>query len=184
MHAGRSTGSPTDPVLTPELVLAPVGPDDVEDLALLCSDSQVAFWTGPWTTATVEAWVVDMAARWTADGVGKWMARDRADGSLVGRGGYTRIEFDGETVLELGWALRDDRTGHGYATELGRATLEWAVQNQPDAPVVAFTEVHNRASRAVMERLGMRLVDIIRRQGLVEGRSGIHPDAPFALYRL
>ena len=88
-----------------------------------------------------------------------------------------------ETVLELGWAVRDARTGRGYATELGRAALAWAEQHQPDLPVVAFTEVHNRASRAVMERLGMRPAGSIRRAGLIEGQTGVHPDAPFALYR-
>src|SRR5215211_1513024 len=156
MHAKRPTQAPTDPVLTPRLVLTPVGPDDVNDLLLLYSDPVVAYWTGPWTRAAVEAWAADMAARWTADGVGKGMARDRSDGSLVGRGGFTRIDLDGETVLELGWAVRDARTGRGYATELGRAALAWAEEHQPDLPVAAFTELHNRASRAVMERLGMR----------------------------
>ena len=87
-------------------------------------------------------------------------------------------------MLELGWAVCDARTGRGYATELGRAALAWAAEHQPDLPVAAFTEVHNRASRAVMERLGMRPAGIIRREGLVEGRTGVHPDAPFALYRL
>ena len=121
MHAKRPAEATTDPVLTPRLVLTPVGRDDVNDLLLLYSDPVVAYWTGPWTRAAVEAWAADMAARWTADGVGKWMARDRSDGSLVGRGGFTRFDLDGETVLELGWAVRDARTGRGYATELGRA---------------------------------------------------------------
>jgi RimJ/RimL family protein N-acetyltransferase len=106
------------------------------------------------------------------------MARDRSDGSLVGRGGFIRVDLDGETVLEFGWAVRDARTGRGYATELGRAALAWAGAHQPDLPVVAFTEVHNRASRAVMERLGMRSAGIIRRAGLIQGRTGMHPDAP------
>ncbi|MFF5078352.1 GNAT family N-acetyltransferase [Actinoplanes sp. NPDC000266] len=77
----------------------------------------------------------------------------------------------------------DDLAGRGYATELGRAALVWAGEHHPDLPIVACTEVHNRASRAVMERLGMRSAGTIRRDGLVEGRVGIHPDAPFALYR-
>ena len=86
-------------------------------------------------------------------------------------------------MLELGWVVRDVRTGLGYATELGRAALAWAAEHQPGVPVVAFTEVHNRASRAVMERLKLRSVGIIRREGLVEGQVGLQRDAPFALYR-
>lgn len=164
--------------------MTPVGLDDVGDLMLLYGDPAVAAWTGPWTSAAVKTWAAGMTARWTADGVGKWMARDRADGSLIGRGGFTRIDFEGEWVLELGWVVRDARTGRGYATELGQAALAWAVEQHPDVPIVAFTEVHNRASRAVMERLEMRLEGIIQRQGLIEGQTGVHPDAPFALYRL
>ena len=116
--------------MTPRLVLTPVGPDDVDDLILLYSDPEVAYWTGPWTRETVEVWAADMAARWATDGVAKWIARDRSDGSLVGRGGFTRIDLDGETVLELGWAVRDARTGHGYATEIGQAALAWAAEHQ------------------------------------------------------
>lgn len=184
MQVRRPAETPTDPIRTVRLVLTPVGLEDVDDLTLLYGDPVVAYWTGPWTRAAVAAWAANMAAIWTADGVGKWMARDRSDGSLVGRGGFTRVDLDGETVLELGWAVRDARAGHGYATELGRAAIAWAVKHQPDLPIVAFTEVHNRASRAVMERLGLRRAGIIQREGLIEGRTGLHPDAPFALYRL
>ncbi|MEU4160548.1 GNAT family N-acetyltransferase [Actinoplanes sp. NPDC026670] len=172
------------PVRTPRLVLTPVGLDDVDDLAVLYGDPQVAHWTGPWNPAGVQAWAADMAARWNTDGIGKWMARDRADGSLVGRGGFTRFDLAGEPVLELGWAVRDASTGRGYATEIGRAALDWAAVHHPHLPIVAFTEVHNRASRAVMQRIGMLPVGTLRRDGLVEGRTGIHPDAPFALYRV
>ena len=171
-------------MLTPRLVLTPVGLEDVEDLLVLNGDPKVAYWTGPWTRDGIEAWAASMAQRWVRDGVGKWMARSRSDGSLVGRGGFTRISLADEPVLELGWAVRDQSTGRGYATELGRAALAWAAEHRPGEPVVAFTEVHNLASRAVMERLGMLAVGTIRCEGLVAGGTGVQPDAPFALYRL
>ena len=178
-----STEIETDPVKTLRLMLTPVGPEDLEDLALLYGDPCVAFWTGPWSRMSIEAWTRGMAARWAVDHVGKWMVRDRGDGSLVGRGGFTRFDLDGEDVLELGWVVRDALTGQGYATEIGLAALAWADEYEPSSPVVAFTEVHNHASQAVMRRLGMRPAGLIRREGLIEGESGLHPDAPFALYR-
>lgn len=171
-------------MLTARLVLTPVRLDDVDDLALLYGDPQVAFWTGPWTRASVTAWAAGMSSRWATEGVGKWMVRDRSSGSLVGRGGFTRCDLGEEVVLELGWAVRDACTSRGYATELGRAAIAWAAEHHPDLPVVAFTEVHNHASRAVMERIGMRSAGVIRRAGLIAGLVGVQPDAPFALYRL
>jgi RimJ/RimL family protein N-acetyltransferase len=171
-------------VTTSRLILTPIAVDDVDDLVVLHDDPNVAFWTGPWSRATVEAWASDMAERWRKDGVGKWMARTRERGSLVGRGGFSLLDFEGEAVLELGWAVRDARQGRGYATEIGRAAFSWAAEHRHGTPIVAFTEVHNHSSQAVMRRLNMQSIGEIRREGLVEGRHGIHPDARFVLYRL
>ena len=173
----------TAAVLTSRLALTPIGLDDVSDLTALHGDPEVAFWTGPWTSATTTAWAMGMATHWTTEGVGKWIARDRTEGALVGRGGLTRFDLDGESVLEVGWAVVDGLTRRGYATEIGQAALDWAAAHEPGIPIVAFTEIHNRASQAVMRRLGMRPAGVIHREGLMEGRSGMHPDAPFALYR-
>jgi RimJ/RimL family protein N-acetyltransferase len=48
--------------------------------------------------------------------------------------------------------------------------------------VVAFTEQHNRRSRAVMERIGMAYAGEFLGNGLIEGRQGVHDGAPFSLY--
>ena len=173
-----------DPLMTQRLVLTPVGLDDVNDLVMLHGDTQVALWTGPWTNSANTAWAEDMAARWAAEGVGKWMARSRLDGGLVGRGGFTRMNLNDEQVLELGWTVRDALTDRGYATEIGRAAIEWAAECENGVPIVSFTEVHNQASLAVMRRLGMQPAGSLYRNGLVQGQPGIHASAPFALYRL
>lgn len=94
-NAGMRAAQPTNPVQKARLVLTPVGAEDVDDLILLHGDPMVAVWTGPWSRATTQAWTTHMAERWTADGVGKWLAHDRSNGSLVGRGGFTRFDLDG-----------------------------------------------------------------------------------------
>jgi RimJ/RimL family protein N-acetyltransferase len=173
----------TDPVLTDRLLLTPVGLQHADELERLHADPLVGRWTGPWTPEGLRDWVQGMAERWERDGVGKWIAHERSGGALVGRGGLSRIVLEGETVLEVGWAVRDELTGRGYASEIGRAALDWAATFVPELPVVAFTEVHNAASIAVMRRLGLQPAGVIHREGLVAGWAGLHPRAPFALYR-
>ncbi|MEP6851432.1 MAG: GNAT family N-acetyltransferase [bacterium] len=172
-------------VCTERLRLEPVDPDHADDLVLLHSGPDVAFWyAGAWTQADALDWAAQMHHRWQHEGVGKWMAYRRTDGELVGRGGVSRAHIGGERLLELGWAIREQHRGHGYATEIGRAGLAFAFDELAATEVVAFTEVHNRASIAVMERINMSRVDQIGRPGLIEGREGVQESAPFALYRI
>jgi RimJ/RimL family protein N-acetyltransferase len=171
-------------VTTTRLRLEPVTAHHVDDLLTLYADPEVAHWTGPWTESLIRQWAHDMEQRWLRDRAGKWVAYRRDDGALVGRGGLSRTVIDGEPRLELGWALLREHRGHGYAAEIGRAGLEYAFSELDADDVVAFTEVHNSASRAVMVRLGMTLRGQIHRRGLVEGRDGLHDDAPFALYAI
>lgn len=170
---------------TARLVLRPISIESVDDLLDLHHDPGIAAWYGgTWTPAYARRSARWAAARWHWDGVGRWLAHDACSGRLIGRGGAsTTAAVDGQAV-EIGWAIREDLWGRGYATEIGQAAIALAREALPSHAVVAFTERHNLRSRSVMERLGMTYVSEIRRRGLVAGREGIHDDAPFALYRL
>ena len=61
-----------------------------------------------------------------------------------------------EPCVEIGWRLRRDAWGHGYATEAGREALRHGFETLRLAEIVSFTTVANEPSRAVMRRLGMR----------------------------
>jgi RimJ/RimL family protein N-acetyltransferase len=191
--------APPGPRRTARLRLEPVSPAHAGDLWRLHQDAAVAaWWGGPWTRADADRYAADMARAWAGDGVGKWVAYALETGELVGRGGLSRLPAGAATTrriasamagggwardrLELGWTVRSALWGHGYATEIGRAGLAFAFQELGAEAVVAFTERHNRRSRAVMERLGMGYVGEFPAPGLVEGRPGVHDDAPFALY--
>ena len=169
---------------TPRLVLHPVGPEHAADLFLVHSDPDVAYWSDAWSPEQAAAAAAEMARQWQADRVGKWIAHRPSDGALVGRGGLSLAMVDGKRHLELGWALLRTARRQGFATEIGRAGLDYAFGVLSHNEVVSFTDVHNRASVAVMERLGMTLVKIIYERGLIEGRDGIHAAESFALYRL
>ena len=172
-------------VETERLTLEPAHPRHAEDLVLLHSGPDVAFWyAGAWTRVQAQEWATGMQERWQRDGVGKWLAFRRLDGELIGRGGLTWTEIEGRPRLEMGWAIREQHRHRGYATEIGRAGLAFAFEQLHAEEVVAFTEVHNHASRAVMERLGMSELGQIFRPGLVEHQEGVHELAPFALYRI
>ena len=141
--------------LTPRLRLEPIGPQHAHDLWRLHGDEAVARWYGkPWTREDALRYAIQRAELWEAYGVDKWMAYDRATGELVGRGGLSRKDDELER-LEVGWTVRPDLWGRGYATEIGRAGLALAFDDLGADEVVAFTGPDNRRSMAVMERLGM-----------------------------
>jgi RimJ/RimL family protein N-acetyltransferase len=184
---------------TARLRLDPVGPEHAGDLWRLHQDEAVAAWHGGrWSAEDAHRFTAIMARAWATDGVGKWIAYDLGTGEPVGRGGLSRLDPAADVTgqigavlgsggwardrLEVGWTVRSELWGQGYATEIGRAGLAFAVEELGAEAVVAFTERHNRRSRAVMERLGMRRAGEVRARGLVEGRAGVHDGAPFSLY--
>ncbi|ADB29231.1 NUDIX hydrolase [Kribbella flavida DSM 17836] len=191
--------------LTERLRLEPVrGPGEVlaghaADLERLFADPWVAEWyAGTWSAEQSVRRATEMQAAWERDGVSKWMAYERSGGALVGRGGLSRLGANAAVTeqlaalagpdwvadrLELGWALVASARGRGYATEIGAAGLDFAFEQLGARAVVAFTERHNHASRAVMERLGMTYAGELTAEGLVDGAAGVRPDAPFAVYQ-
>jgi len=114
-----------------------------------------------------------MGQAWRTDGVPKWLAYRLDDGELIGRGDLSYGEVDGARRLEIGWAVRERFWGQGYASEIGRAGVKLAFDGLAAPELVAFTEVHNRRSRAVMTRLRFHYDRQILRAG-----------EPFALYVL
>lgn len=157
--------------LTERLRLEPIGPQHSSDLHALHQDPGVAEWYGTWTLEDARIRTEDWGAVWGRGGVTKWMAYDRTTGGLVGRGGLSRVPVDGADRIEIGWIVRSNLWGNGYATEIGRAGLALAFDELGADEVVAFTEPHNIRSRAVMERLRMRY-----------DRDIVHDEQPFVLY--
>jgi RimJ/RimL family protein N-acetyltransferase len=92
---------------------------------------------------------------------GVFAAQEKDSGAFIGWM-HLRPEV-GRPVeeLELGYRLRQPAWGHGYATEGSRALLERAFTTPGVRVVWAETMAMNRASQAVMKKVGMRVTDAI-----------------------
>ncbi|GAA2757528.1 GNAT family N-acetyltransferase [Actinopolymorpha rutila] len=164
--------------LTRRLRLEPVGPEHGMDLWRLHARPEVAGWLGgAWTQESTRRSVLRLRAGWDAAGFGTWVAYDRDDGELVGRGGVAPYTLDGRSTHEVGWTVRPDRWGRGYATEIGTAGLVLAFTELGAREVVAFTVPHNTRSRAVMDRLGMRFAREVPHAGMSHVLYVVRPAA-------
>lgn len=101
-----------------------------------------------------------MAACWAQEGFGFLAVERLDDGEFVGACGINRV-FDEPAPeplasgLQIGWQLRADMWGQGYATEAARAFLPHAFDTLGLATLWSQTSERNRASWSVMRKLGM-----------------------------
>ncbi|MEO6434131.1 MAG: GNAT family N-acetyltransferase [Sphingomicrobium sp.] len=89
-----------------------------------------------------------------------WLIEDRATGELLGFCGLKRVNAPGAADLtgtpEIGWRLRQDAWGKGYAKEAAIASLDLGFGKLGYGEIIALTIPANLPSQQLMERLGMR----------------------------
>ncbi|MEE0379287.1 MAG: GNAT family N-acetyltransferase [Ruminococcus sp.] len=73
--------------------------------------------------------------------------------------GTITVEYMDDTQGMLGWILRKDAQGYGYATEAALAIVQWVKEQLPYTELFACCDARNPASARVMERIGMHCVD-------------------------
>ena len=88
-----------------------------------------------------------------------WAVERKADGALLGFCGLKRADAPGSSVtgeMEIGWRLREDAWGQGYAKEAALAAMDAAFARFGADEVVALTVQGNAPSWGLMKCLGMR----------------------------
>lgn len=87
-----------------------------------------------------------------------WAVERKADGALLGFCGIKISTLSGPEahgMPEIGWRLREDAWGQGYAREAAAASLDYGFGTLGFDRVIAFTLDANTASWGLMLRLGM-----------------------------
>jgi RimJ/RimL family protein N-acetyltransferase len=87
-----------------------------------------------------------------------WVVERKEDEALLGFCGLKMADDPGSPVegeYEIGWRLREDAWGQGYAKEAAAASLDFAFGPLGAERVVALTVEGNKPSWGLMLRLGM-----------------------------
>ncbi|HVF82953.1 MAG TPA: GNAT family N-acetyltransferase [Sphingomicrobium sp.] len=88
-----------------------------------------------------------------------WIVERKRDDELLGFCGLKRVNSPGGEALhgafEIGWRLREDAWGQGYAKEAAIASLDLAFGRYHAPFVFALTVPGNTESQGLMVRLGM-----------------------------
>lgn len=127
------------------------------DLELACAlwgDPAVTRWIdarGALTREDVIRRLADEIASQDADGVQYWPIFERKTHAHVGCCG---LHVKAPKVYELGFHLRADQWGKGFASEAARAVITYAFDVLGAASLFAGHNPNNEASRRVLSRLG------------------------------
>lgn len=143
---------------TDRLVLRGWRDEDHGALLALCRDPRVMEFLGPAQTADeVAAAIARQRAKQAAYGHCFWAVERRTDGAMLGFCGLQPGPEDTPIAgrIEIGWRLRADAWGQGYAREAAQACLEWAWEHLDADSIWAITVLANTRSWGLMERLGM-----------------------------
>jgi RimJ/RimL family protein N-acetyltransferase len=140
-------------------------PSDAPEAFALNADPEVVRYTGDGPFASMAAAHSFLAAYpdYRAYGYGRWALRRREDGAFLGWCGLKYHPDSRET--DLGYRLHRRYWGQGYATEAGRACLDYGFWRLGLTRIIAQVMAANLASIRVLEKCGMGAVASIAYEG-------------------
>jgi RimJ/RimL family protein N-acetyltransferase len=160
------------PVLeTARLILRPFRPDDVAAQAAMMGDAEVMRHIGGQGLTREESWrkLLCGAGLWSLFGWGYWAVERRDGGPMIGQIGFADFKRDMapsiEDVPEMGWLFAAGAGGQGFATEAGRAALDWIDAAHAPPEITAIIDAANAPSIRVAEKLGFAAREEARYKG-------------------
>ncbi|HEY6272009.1 MAG TPA: GNAT family N-acetyltransferase [Terriglobales bacterium] len=148
---------------TQRLILRRFVAGDAVALAAVLGDSvAMEFYPAALDRKGVENWIEKNIGRYRRDGHGLWAMLLKDVNLLIGDCGCTLQEVEGQHEVEVGYHVRRDLWGHGYATEAARASMEYGFTLLGARRVISMIRPENLRSRRVAEKNGMMSEKIIR----------------------
>ena len=169
---------------TERLILRTWEDKDIDPMATINTDSKVCEFVPKLnkleTASRIENWI----KHYKTHGFSLYAVELKSTGTFIGFLGLMIPSFEAHIppAVEIGWRLSSNHWNQGYATEGAKAVLAYAFDTLQLNEVLSFTVINNKASRRVMEKIGMLYdpADDFEHPNLAEE----HPLRQHVLYRL
>jgi len=168
-------------IVSDRLELREFGP---RDAAIVKTVMEAGDWTSlppgaPSRLSEADAWLADGVHRHRRDGSGiHLMMLERSSGELVGSISLFRTDWEA-CSSEVGYGVRPDLRGRGYASEAVAAVARWALAEGGMQRIQLCAVTENLPSLRVAEKAGFQREGTLRRAQLED--DGLHDLAVFSL---
>jgi RimJ/RimL family protein N-acetyltransferase len=151
---------------TERLLLRELKLTDLEGMFALDSDPEVHKYLGNKPVKTIEESlkiIESVLKQYKERGIGRFAVIEKASGDFVGWSGIrlnTEYNMNGYTkYYDVGYRLIKRFWGKGYATESGKASVEYAFNTLKLPELFATTELENQASHNALLKIGLHYVE-------------------------
>ena len=144
---------------TERLFLREMTMDDFDALnAVLGDDDIMIHYPYTFDEARVKSWIERNMNRYRDNGFGLWAVCLKDSGEMIGDCGLTLQNIEGEMLPEIGYHIRADKQGQGYAKEAALAVRDWAFANTDYPALYSYCKYTNVGSFKTAESIGMKFL--------------------------
>lgn len=149
-------------VETDRLVLRELLDTDIEGMFALDSDAEVHKYLGnnPIKTMDEAQKNIDyIRMQYEKYGIGRWAAIEKSSGDFIGWTGL-KMNFENEMnehtdFIDVGYRFIKKYWGKGYATESGKASVQYGFDRMGYKTIYGMAELENTASRNALLKIGL-----------------------------
>lgn len=150
---------------TERLLLREFLSSDVEGMFQLDSNPNVHKYVGKKPVTHIDesrAYIEFVQQQYKDIGIGRWAVVLKETNTFIG---WSGIKFITTTInnhqnfYEIGYRFIEEHWGKGYATEAGKAFIDYAFNEMKAEAIYAYADAENSGSRNILEKLGLKYVN-------------------------
>ena len=143
---------------TDRLFLRPFQESDFEDLKSVWGDREtMSFYPEPYSDERIREGISKQINTFKKNGYGLFAVLDKNTGAFLGDCGITIQDIDGVEEYEIGYHIKKEHWGLGYAPEAARAVKRYGFETLKLRKLSSYMESTHKQSRKVAEKIGMKL---------------------------